>query len=81
MTFECDKSPALKLGFVNFEMGTWGLTNDFPKKWLAKEPPNLLQKGLHYEATVTPLIAAGMVLPVIAFLSRWRANQVKDSAW
>jgi hypothetical protein len=33
------ESPALKLGFVNFEMGTWGLTKDFPKQWLAKEPP------------------------------------------
>jgi hypothetical protein len=28
-------SPALKLGFVNFEMGAWGLTSDFPKQWLA----------------------------------------------
>lgn len=28
------ESPALKLGFVNFEMGKWGLTKDFPAKWL-----------------------------------------------
>lgn len=27
-------SPALKLGFANFEMGGWGLTQDFPKLWL-----------------------------------------------
>lgn len=27
-------SPALKLGFVNFEMGGWGLTKDFPTLWL-----------------------------------------------
>jgi hypothetical protein len=33
------ESPALKLGFVNFEMGTWGLTKDFPKQWLVQEPP------------------------------------------
>ena len=26
-------SPALKLGFENFEMGRWGLTKDFPAKW------------------------------------------------
>ncbi len=29
------ESPALKLGFVNFEMCKWGLTNDFPEKWLS----------------------------------------------
>lgn len=28
------ESPVLKLGFVNFEMGGWGLTKDFPKLWL-----------------------------------------------
>jgi hypothetical protein len=27
-------SPALKLGFKNFEMGKWGLTDEFPKMWL-----------------------------------------------
>ena len=27
------ESPALKLGFVNFEMGTWGLTREFPQRW------------------------------------------------
>jgi len=27
------ESPALKLGFKNFEMGQWGLTSDFPKQW------------------------------------------------
>jgi hypothetical protein len=27
-------SPALQLGFVNFEMGGWGLTKDFPTSWL-----------------------------------------------
>jgi len=27
-------SPALQLGFANFEMGTWGLTKDFPRLWL-----------------------------------------------
>ncbi|MGC2637473.1 MAG: right-handed parallel beta-helix repeat-containing protein [Acidobacteriaceae bacterium] len=27
-------SPALKLGFVNFEMGGWGVRDDFPKLWL-----------------------------------------------
>ena len=26
-------SPALKLGFKNFEMGKWGLTQDFPAAW------------------------------------------------
>jgi len=26
-------SPALKLGFENFEMGQWGLTHDFPDVW------------------------------------------------
>lgn len=29
------ESPALKLGFVNFEMGKWGLTKDFPTRWLS----------------------------------------------
>jgi hypothetical protein len=28
------ESPALKLGFTNFEMGNWGLTKDFPTQWL-----------------------------------------------
>lgn len=28
------ESPALKLGFVNFKMGGWGVTKDFPKQWL-----------------------------------------------
>jgi hypothetical protein len=28
------ESPPLKLGFVNFEMGCWGVTTDFPKPWL-----------------------------------------------
>ena len=28
-----DQSPALKVGFVNFAMGLWGLTNTFPKIW------------------------------------------------
>ena len=28
-----DSSPALKLGFKNFEMGKWGLTDEFPKMW------------------------------------------------
>jgi hypothetical protein len=27
-------SPALRLGFVNFEMGGWGVTKEFPKLWL-----------------------------------------------
>ena len=27
-------SPALQLGFVNFEMGGWGVTKDFPTLWL-----------------------------------------------
>jgi len=27
------ESPALKVGFKNFEMGRWGLTEEFPKKW------------------------------------------------
>lgn len=26
-------SPALKLGFKNFDMGNWGLTDDFPEVW------------------------------------------------
>ena len=30
------ESPALKLGFVNFDMGNWGLTENFPKQW--REP-------------------------------------------
>jgi hypothetical protein len=29
-----ENSPALQLGFVNFEMGGWGVTKDFPKLWL-----------------------------------------------
>jgi len=35
-------SPALKLGFTNFEMGGWGITGDFPKQWLSDiggDPP------------------------------------------
>jgi hypothetical protein len=28
-------SPALKVGFKNFEMGQWGLTTAFPKQWRA----------------------------------------------
>jgi hypothetical protein len=31
-------SPALKLGFTNFEMGKWGLTEEFPEKWLSEDP-------------------------------------------
>jgi hypothetical protein len=27
------ESPALKLGFKNFEMGNWGLTDKFPAQW------------------------------------------------
>ena len=27
------ESPALKVGFKNFEMGNWGLTDDFPEYW------------------------------------------------
>jgi hypothetical protein len=27
------ESPALKLGFVNFDMGCWGLTEAFPSSW------------------------------------------------
>ena len=27
------ESPALKLGFKNFEMGKWGLTDKFPQMW------------------------------------------------
>jgi len=27
------ESPALKVGFKNFEMGKWGLTESFPDKW------------------------------------------------
>jgi hypothetical protein len=27
------ESPALKAGFKNFEMGKWGLTDKFPKRW------------------------------------------------
>ncbi|MGA7523222.1 MAG: right-handed parallel beta-helix repeat-containing protein [Acidobacteriaceae bacterium] len=30
-------SPVLKLGFVNFAMGGWGLTPDFPPQWLSQE--------------------------------------------
>jgi len=26
------ESPALKVGFANFEMGRWGLTEEFPEK-------------------------------------------------
>ena len=32
------ESPALKLGFTNFEMGKWGLTGEFPEKWLSEDP-------------------------------------------
>lgn len=27
------ESPALKIGFTSFEMGKWGLTNEFPEQW------------------------------------------------
>lgn len=27
------ESPALKVGFTNFEMGQWGLTDGFPRQW------------------------------------------------
>jgi hypothetical protein len=27
------ESPALKIGFINFEMGKWGLTDEFPEQW------------------------------------------------
>jgi len=27
------ESPALQVGFKNFEMGKWGLTDDFPEQW------------------------------------------------
>ena len=27
------ESPAIKLGFRNFKMGTWGLTDELPEKW------------------------------------------------
>ena len=27
------ESPALKLGFRSFPMGTWGLTEEFPDVW------------------------------------------------
>jgi len=27
------ESPALDVGFRNFEMGKWGLRNDFPTCW------------------------------------------------
>ncbi len=30
------ESPALKVGFQNFDMGKWGLTEDFPDQW--REP-------------------------------------------
>ena len=30
------ESPALKVGFKNFEMGQWGLTDKFPERW--REP-------------------------------------------
>ena len=30
------ESPALKVGFKNFEMGKWGLTDKFPERW--REP-------------------------------------------
>jgi hypothetical protein len=28
-----DDSPALKLGFENFPLDQWGLTNDAPRRW------------------------------------------------
>lgn len=31
------ESPALRLGFRNFEMGKWGLTAEFPDRWRGKE--------------------------------------------
>jgi hypothetical protein len=27
------ESPALRVGFKNFEMGLWGITRDFPATW------------------------------------------------
>lgn len=38
------ESPALKLGFINFEMGTWGLTRQFPKKWVTNEEVTSLRE-------------------------------------
>jgi hypothetical protein len=32
------ESAPLKLGFTNFEMGKWGLTEGFPEKWLSEGP-------------------------------------------
>lgn len=32
------ESPALPLGFKNFEMGKWGLTEDFPEHWASGTP-------------------------------------------
>jgi hypothetical protein len=32
------ESPALKVGFRNFEMGQWGLAEDFPKCSSASVP-------------------------------------------
>ena len=31
------ESPALQVGFKNFEMGKWGLTDDFPSEWREKK--------------------------------------------
>jgi hypothetical protein len=37
------ESPALKVGFKNFEMGKWGLTDEFPGRW--RETSKLELKG------------------------------------
>jgi len=31
------ESPALKVGFKNFEMGNWGLTESFPERWKSRK--------------------------------------------
>ncbi len=38
------ESPALRLGFTNFEMGKWGLTQDFPAQWAPVEQNHLTEK-------------------------------------
>ena len=33
-------SPAMKVGFKNFEMGKWGLMDDFPAQWRDADCPS-----------------------------------------
>ncbi len=47
-------SPALKVGFTNFEMGKWGLTDDFPERWHAPDRPSSVAPAANNAAPQKP---------------------------